>query len=276
MWGLHRILTKLWVDTTAQVTPRERQSGRCLTTILPVSNWALDGGSASCVMFCLQPYWNRRKRNGKWRRFLDAVSHGFNVYTNVQPFGDTNFRLLVNMTFRFLDSLITIYISAEFTAFVCSCNSFFYNFSCSRGKFYVSLEGCRLGSQVMAVGFQAVEGIHPPQCPDRLCGPPSFISVGYRVKFSESDAGHSPPSCAEIRNAWRFTSTLIFCISIPSWYALPPLCHVSWRGIDLRLPNFTFPEIKTGTSPFSASIQFVTRRSTQPVFVTGGRSGIRR
>jgi hypothetical protein len=107
VWGLHWILTKLWDDTTAQVTPRERQSGRCLTTILPVSNWALDVGSASCVMFCLQIDVNRRKRNGKWRRFQYAVSHWFNIYIyiNVQPLGITNFRLLVNMTFLFLDYL---------------------------------------------------------------------------------------------------------------------------------------------------------------------------
>jgi hypothetical protein len=43
-------------------------------------------------------------------------------------------------------------------------------------------------------------------------GPPSFLSNGYqgvcpRVKRSRREAEHLPPSSAEVKNAWSFTST---------------------------------------------------------------------
>jgi hypothetical protein len=41
------------------------------------------------------------------------------------------------------------------------------------------------------------------QRPNRLWGPPASISIGRE----ESEADHSPPSIAEVQNAWRCTST---------------------------------------------------------------------
>jgi hypothetical protein len=49
--------------------------------------------------------------------------------------------------------------------------------------------------------------------PARLWGPPSLLSNGYegavplRVKRLQREAGHSPPSSAEVKNAWSYTST---------------------------------------------------------------------
>jgi hypothetical protein len=52
-----------------------------------------------------------------------------------------------------------------------------------------------------------------PPCPDPLWGPPSLLSNGFQgtlslgVKRPGSEAGHSPPSSAEFKNAWSYTST---------------------------------------------------------------------
>jgi hypothetical protein len=41
---------------------------------------------------------------GEWQvKKCSVYSHGFNIYTNVQPFSVTSVSLFVNMTFRFLD-----------------------------------------------------------------------------------------------------------------------------------------------------------------------------
>jgi hypothetical protein len=54
----------------------------------------------------------------------------------------------------------------------------------------------------------------PPR-PERLWGPPSLLSNGYwgggfslGVKRPGREADHSPPSSAEVKNAWNYTSTL--------------------------------------------------------------------
>jgi hypothetical protein len=52
----------------------------------------------------------------------------------------------------------------------------------------------------------------PPRS-DRLWGPPSLLSKGHQwvfpwgVKRRKHEADHSPPSSAEVKNAWKYTST---------------------------------------------------------------------
>jgi hypothetical protein len=52
----------------------------------------------------------------------------------------------------------------------------------------------------------------PPR-PDRLWGPPNLLSNGYQrlflwgVKRPGREADHSPPSSAEDKNAWSYTTT---------------------------------------------------------------------
>jgi hypothetical protein len=73
----------------------------------------------------------------------------------------------------------------------------------------------------------------PPR-PDRLWGPLSLLSNGYqgpfspRVKRQGREADHSPPSSAEVKNAWSYTSTQ---------YAFMALCSVKNTGTTLSLPN---------------------------------------
>jgi len=47
-----------------------------------------------------------------------------------------------------------------------------------------------------------------PPHPDRFWGPPSLLSNGYQGLFPWGrEADHSPPSSAEVKNAWSHTST---------------------------------------------------------------------
>jgi len=51
--------------------------------------------------------------------------------------------------------------------------------------------------------------------PDRLWGPLSLLSSGYRGLFLEvkrlvHEADHSPRSSAEVKNVWSYTSTPTF------------------------------------------------------------------
>jgi hypothetical protein len=51
-------------------------------------------------------------------------------------------------------------------------------------------------------------------CPHLLWGPTNLLSNGYRefstgVKRSGRDADHSPPSSAEVKSVWSYTSTPI-------------------------------------------------------------------
>jgi hypothetical protein len=47
-----------------------------------------------------------------------------------------------------------------------------------------------------------------PRRPDRLWGLPSLLSTGYReVKRPKREADHSPPTSAEVKKTWIYTST---------------------------------------------------------------------
>jgi hypothetical protein len=47
-----------------------------------------------------------------------------------------------------------------------------------------------------------------PRRPDRLWGPPSLLSHGYRgVKRPGREADHPPPTAAEVKKTWIYTST---------------------------------------------------------------------
>lgn len=189
---------------TAQVTPRVRQSGRCLTTILHVPNWALDGGSASCMVFCLQPYTNRRKGSGKWRRVQYTVADL--IYTQM-------YSHLVSQVFAFLstwpfDSWITIYIFVEFTAFICFCGCVFSNFSWSRDNVLCILSRLQSGRPRNRGWFPGSGNKFSSKMSRPAVRPTQLhIRCVPRVKCPGCDAGHSPQTCAEVKNAWRYTST---------------------------------------------------------------------
>jgi hypothetical protein len=54
----------------------------------------------------------------------------------------------------------------------------------------------------------AVESTTSPYRPDGLWVPPNFVSNGYRELFPrEREADHSPPTNAQVRKAWTYTST---------------------------------------------------------------------
>jgi len=59
------------------------------------------------------------------------------------------------------------------------------------------------------------EVFSPPSCSDQLWDPPNLLSSGYQgalslgVKRLVREGDHSPPSVAEVKNAWKYTSTLL-------------------------------------------------------------------
>jgi len=63
----------------------------------------------------------------------------------------------------------------------------------------------------------------PPR-PDRLWGPPRLSTGGFYLGTTrpEREADHSPPSSAEVRNAWSYTST--------SQYVFMAWCLVKAQG----------------------------------------------
>jgi hypothetical protein len=71
----------------------------------------------------------------------------------------------------------------------------------------------------------------PPR-PERLWGPPSLLSDGYRglVKRTGHEADHSPPSKAKVKNAWSYTSALSM-----SW----------WHGAHTTLPLVKSTDLDT-------------------------------
>jgi hypothetical protein len=81
-------------------------------------------------------------------------------------------------------------------------------------------------------GFDFRQVLYFPKRTDRLWGPPSVLSNGYRgapspeVKQSGRKADHSPPFSAEV-NVWSYISTPL--------YVFMTCCLINHRG------NVTFP-----------------------------------
>jgi hypothetical protein len=73
--------------------------------------------------------------------------------------------------------------------------------------------GLRAGWSGGSIPGRGWEFFSSPLCPDRFWGPPSLLSNGYQgalslgVKRPGREADHSPPSSAEAKNAWTYTST---------------------------------------------------------------------
>jgi hypothetical protein len=70
-----------------------------------------------------------------------------------------------------------------------------------------------------------------PPAPDWVWGPPSFLPSGYRWLFpggkaAKREAGHSPPTSAEIKNKWSYTLT--------------PYVFMAWYLVKYRDFTFTF------------------------------------
>jgi hypothetical protein len=77
---------------------------------------------------------------------------------------------------------------------------------------YISHSG--YGMDDRGVGVRVPVGsriFSSPQRPDRLWGPPTILSNGYRDSFSRvkrqvREADHSPPASAEVKETWVYTS----------------------------------------------------------------------
>jgi hypothetical protein len=65
-----------------------------------------------------------------------------------------------------------------------------------------------------------------PKCPDWSWDPPSQVFIGYLgyfagVKQPECEVNHLPPSSAEVKNEWNYTTTTLICL------------------LDVNMENFT-------------------------------------
>jgi hypothetical protein len=117
------------------------------------------------------------------------------------------------------DSPRTVIIFRHFEAV------FFYKVRQTRGTVIVlylcitqlTLQATGYGLDNRGVGFRVPVGSRiftSPRRPDRLLGPPNLLSNGYRgrafypgVKRPGCEADHSPPTSAEVKKMWIYTST---------------------------------------------------------------------
>lgn len=84
---------------------------------------------------------------------------------------------------------------------------------------YRGVHGSRIETRVRhgRLGVRIPAGQVISKYPDRLLGLPNFLFGGYRgfsseVKWSGRDVDQSPPSSAEIKNEWRYTSAPPLCL----------------------------------------------------------------
>jgi hypothetical protein len=75
---------------------------------------------------------------------------------------------------------------------------------------------CGVQIPVVARGFSLLK------CPDWCRGPPSILfngSQGYFpfLKWLRYELNHTPPSVAEVKNEWSYTSTLPICLHVVDW-----------------------------------------------------------
>jgi hypothetical protein len=99
-----------------------------------------------------------------------------------------------------------------------------------------------------------VISISSPLRPERLWGPPTLLSNGYQrlfpwgVKRPGREADNSPPSSAEVKKAWSYTST-------------PQYVFMAWC-----LDNFTFTFIKNNIDLMQLSYFFIRQKNTWTTF----------
>ena len=77
------------------------------------------------------------------------------------------------------------------------------------GFIYKIYEDCWLGS-----GYEKKNPSSSAEHPQCFCGPPSLLFNALfgsflRVRAGCREADHSPPSRAEVKNAWKYSSTVI-------------------------------------------------------------------
>jgi len=102
-----------------------------------------------------------------------------------------------------------MYIFAEFTTVICFCSCFFSNISWSRDNVLCILTRQQTGRPRYRGWFPG-SGKNFSSKMSRPGLRPNQLHIRWvpRVKFPQCDAGHSPPTCAEVKNAWSYTYTL--------------------------------------------------------------------
>jgi hypothetical protein len=92
--------------------------------------------------------------------------------------------------------------------------------------------------------------------PDRLCGPPNLLSIGYRQIFLLKkkqlgrEADHSPPTGAEVKKTWVYTP-------IPDKFSWRSAWIVKHRDNVTFLPYSSLSPVRKVATPFSRRASFM-------------------